>query len=81
VKVEPGEETLEARFFARDAEVVARDLIGCYLFWRRGKRILKCRITETEAYVGPHDLACHAHRGRTKQTELMFGHRARFTSI
>ena len=31
------------------------------------------RITEAEAYVGPHDLACHAAKGRTKRTEIMFG--------
>lgn len=69
--------TLGRSFFARDAETVARDLLGC-LFARRapdGDRI--CRIVETEAYVGAHDLACHASKGRTPRTDPMFGEAGR----
>jgi hypothetical protein len=72
VKVDPETEALKARFFDRDAVIVARELIGCYLV-RRNNRLLKHRITEVEAYVGPHDLACHSSRGRTKRNETMFG--------
>ena len=56
-------------FYRRDAETVARDLIGSVLV--RGNR--RARIVETEAYVGEHDLACHAAKGRTNRTEIMFG--------
>lgn len=64
---------LPRSFFARDAETVARDLLGCLLVRRSiaGERL--CRVVETEAYVGPHDLACHAAKGRTPRTETMFG--------
>lgn len=60
-------------FFNRDAEDVALDLIGCSLARRWGGKVLRSRIIETEAYVGPHDLACHPSRGRTKRAEVMFG--------
>ncbi len=60
-------------FFARDAADLARDLIGTILVHRvRGKEY-RARIVETEAYVGPHDLASHSSKGRTKRTEVMFG--------
>jgi DNA-3-methyladenine glycosylase len=61
-------------FFARDAIDVAPDLIGKILVHRRRGKELRARIVETEAYVGAHDLACHASKGRTARTEVMFGH-------
>ncbi|HNY32848.1 MAG TPA: DNA-3-methyladenine glycosylase [Fibrobacteria bacterium] len=64
---------LDRSFFARDAATVARDLLGCLLVRRQGGRETVVRIVETEAYVGAHDLACHASKGRTPRTEVMFG--------
>jgi DNA-3-methyladenine glycosylase len=69
---------LPPAFFARSAEEVALDLLGKTLVRRRGRRLEAFSITETEAYVGPEDLACHAARGRTKRTEVMFGPAGRF---
>jgi DNA-3-methyladenine glycosylase len=64
---------LAPAFFDRPADVVARDLVGRTLVRRlRGKRIA-LTVSETEAYLGPHDLACHAARGRTLRTEVMYG--------
>ncbi len=36
-------------------------------------QILQARIVETEAYLGPDDLASHASKGRTRRTEILFG--------
>jgi DNA-3-methyladenine glycosylase len=54
---------------------VARDLLGCVIVHRRADDGLerRARIVETEAYVGARDLACHASKGRTPRTEVMFG--------
>lgn len=65
---------LDRAFFARDARNVARDLLGTLLVHRLDGQELIVRITETEAYVGPEDLASHARGGRmTQRNRVMFG--------
>jgi len=64
---------LPQEFYNRDARVVARALLGKYLVRRVNGVTHVYPITETEAYVGPHDKASHASKGRTKRTEPMFG--------
>ncbi|MBX3230172.1 MAG: DNA-3-methyladenine glycosylase [Labilithrix sp.] len=60
-------------FFARDALVLARALIGTRLVVRSADHVQIARITETEAYRGPKDLACHARAGLTRRTRTLFG--------
>ena len=60
-------------FYARDTEVVARELLGCVLECRSPAGVAAGRIVETEAYIGEHDLACHAAAGRTRRTEPLYG--------
>lgn len=64
---------LPLTFHSRDAESLAVALLGKRLVHVVRGRPRVGRIVETEAYVGPHDLACHASKGRTKRTEVMFG--------
>lgn len=53
--------------------VVAKDLLGKYLVRKVGNEIIREKITEVEAYVGPHDLACHSSRGKTARNKTMYG--------
>jgi DNA-3-methyladenine glycosylase len=69
----PPLQKLPRPFFSRPAANLARDLIGKILVHRLRGRERRARIVETEAYVGTHDLACHAAKGRTRRTEIMFG--------
>ena len=64
---------LPKAFFARDTEVVARELLGAILECRTTAGVASGRIVETEAYVGEHDLACHAAAGKTARTEPLYG--------
>ena len=67
------ETVLEPAFFDRPADKVARDLAGRTLVRQLNSERVALTITETEAYLGPHDLACHAAKGRTLRTEVMYG--------
>ncbi len=60
-------------FFDRPADVVARELIGVRLVRRLADRTITTELTETEAYLGPHDLACHAAKGRSKRNDALYG--------
>ena len=64
---------LPRSFYSRSALDVACDLLGKVLVRRLDGYRLAGKIVETEAYVGPHDLACHASKGHTPRTSIMFG--------
>ena len=55
-------------FFHRPCPEVARDLVGKVLMYADRQ----LRICETECYCGETDTACHASKGRTKRTEVMY---------
>jgi len=64
---------LEKKFFLRDICFVADELIGKIIVRKFGeKHEEQFRITEIEMYIGEDDLACHAARGRTARTEIMY---------
>ena len=55
-------------FYALDALFVARELVGKLLCLKKeGGEVLRMRITETEAYMGVEDTACHASKGKTER--------------
>jgi DNA-3-methyladenine glycosylase len=59
---------LEVEFFNRSVHLVARELVGCRLFYEGVGGV----IVETESYERD-DPACHAYVGLTDRTEVLFG--------
>ena len=64
---------LPRSFYEQTTIDVAKQLLGKYLVRKHTEGNTVGRIVETEAYIGPRDLACHASKGRTARTEVMFG--------
>lgn len=64
---------LPRRFYDRDAALVAQELLDLWLVHVIDGEARIGRIVETEAYLGPHDLAAHSARGLTPRTRVMFG--------
>lgn len=63
---------LTQAFFDQNAVLLAPKLLGQYLCRKTEDGILRLPILETEAYYTEADTACHAHRGRTPRTELLY---------
>ena len=69
-----GDSRIREGFFQRDVLEVAPDLLGKVLVRRLDDGgLLSAGIAEVEAYRGKEDLACHASRGRTDRTKVMYG--------
>ena len=59
--------------FSGDTVAIARSLLGCVLWRKRGRELLAARIAECEAYLGANDSASHARRGlRSPRNESMY---------
>jgi len=65
---------LSRSFYNRPTLLVAKELLGTFLVHQmNAHQQLIGKIVETEAYIGEDDPACHAARGRTSRTEIMYG--------
>lgn len=73
-KESPYQKMIDLNFYNRNAVKVAKKLLGKSLNVRQPNgSIISATISETEAYRGFEDDACHAHKGKTPRCEVMYG--------
>lgn len=58
--------------YTKPATELAPFLLGKYLCRKIEGEIIKLKITETECYFGESDTACHAHKGKTERTKILY---------
>ncbi len=63
---------LPKKFYLRDSVTVSRELLGKIIIRKAGNKTMAVKITETEAYIGAHDPACHAFGKMTERNKVMF---------
>lgn len=73
VKTSLNANKLSRDFYLGDTVAIARALLGCVLWRKRGRELLAARLVECEAYLGANDAASHARRGlRSARNESMY---------
>ena len=63
---------INPELYKLNAVELAPKLLGMKLCRRIDDKTIKLRITETEAYFGEDDTACHAHKGKTERTKILY---------
>src|SRR3989344_628051 len=63
---------LTKSFFEQPTLKVAENLLGKFLIVQKNGKRVAGKIVETEAYIGEDDLACHASKGRTNRSEILY---------
>ncbi|MDS1030914.1 DNA-3-methyladenine glycosylase [Bacillota bacterium LX-D] len=64
---------LEEKFYLRDTELVAQEMLGKWLVYDSSGGLTAGIIVETEAYLGKKDPSCHSAKGCTERNKVMFG--------
>lgn len=62
----------DKEFYTQGGYDLAKRLIGKYICRNYKGEVKKYLITETECYIGTEDTACHAHKGKTERTKIMW---------
>lgn len=63
---------VDRKLYQMSADKLAPLLLGMYLCRNIDGETIRLEITETEAYCGETDTACHAHKGKTPRTKVMY---------